>query len=108
MFPVDPSLGGALGQRRARPRDPGIGEERAVQQVPRPSCPSNPYLCLARLGPDDSAQKRGEPSLGLPRARPRQLAQAAALQRNKNTSTIFNFFKQEKEGIKNSTPLGSH
>lgn len=49
VFPVDPSpvglavkaasLGGALGQWRARPRDPGIGEERARQQVPRPSYP---------------------------------------------------------------------
>lgn len=66
MFPVDPSLGGALGQRRARPRDPGIGEERAVQQVPRPSCPSNPYLCLARLGPDDSAQKGVSPPRAFP------------------------------------------
>lgn len=54
--------------------------------------PANPYLCLPQLGPDDSAQKGGEPSPGRPWARPCLLAQAAALQRNKNASTIFYFF----------------
>lgn len=105
------SLGGALGQWRAHPRGPGIKEERAVQQVPRPSYPSDLYLCLARLGPDDIAQKQGEPprprpSLGW--ASPTRPGCRSAEKQKHLQHFYFYFFKQEKEGIKNSTRLGSH